>query len=289
MIDLGTLPGNIALAHQVNDHDQIVGTSEDASRVNKAVIWTNTGGGWVIEDLGTLSGVGFAAAYGINNGIAGDPATVAIAGISNNRAVVWTKAGTGWAIQDLGTWPGDTFSSARDINDFGDVVGSSFNEVTQTSRPVLWHAATATMVELPGLGGGGTGVTRINNAGDAAGFGLDVSGSQHALRWRSATNWTVEDLGTLGGCCSAGTSINNFGDVVGFSNIGGRKQNGSQHPFLFLASAAAMTDLGVLRGTAAARDVNDFGYAVGDGDAGRSTHAMLWTLSQVASPTSPGR
>ena len=277
MIDLGTLGGNRALAQGINNHGQIAGESNDASGDRQAVVWTNTDGGWVIENLGTLSGGCCATASGINNGTAGDSATVAVAGQSNGRAVVWTKAGTGWTIQDLGIWPGDTHSTAYDINDAGGVIGASFNSVANVTRRVLWNVAAATMLELSGLGGGDTFALRINNAGDVVGLSTDVSGNRHTVRWRSATNWTVEDLGTLGGCCSEGYGINNFGDVVGVSNIGQRRGS-AQHAFLFLAGAAAMTDLDALGGTSAARDVNDFGYAVGDGSAGRSTHALLWRL-----------
>ena len=289
MIDLGTLGGNSGVALEINNHGQVVGQSEDASGERWAVVWTNTGSDWVIENLGTLSGacdpafLACAIARGINNGSAGDPATIAIAGSSESdlpdrpfHAVVWTKAVTGWAIQDLGTLPGDTSSVAIDVNDAGDVVGLSQNSVTAVTRAFLRNAATGTMLELSGLGGDETYALKINNTSDVAGLSRDVSGNRHAVRWRSATNWTIEDLGTLGGCCSESYGINNFGDVVGVSNFGRRA--GLQHAFLFLASAAAMTDLGALRGDSAARDVNDFGLVVGGGSTGRSLHALLWRL-----------
>jgi probable HAF family extracellular repeat protein len=172
--------------------------------------------------------------------------------------------------------PGDTSSVAIDVNDAGDVVGLSQNNVTALTRAFLRNAATGTMLELSGLGGDETYALRINNTSDVAGLSRDVSGNRHAVRWRSATNWTIEDLGTLGGCCSESYGINNFGDVVGVSNFGRRA--GLQHGFLFLSSAAAMTDLGALRGDSWARDVNDFGLVVGGGSTGRSLHAFLWRL-----------
>jgi probable HAF family extracellular repeat protein len=274
MIDLGTLGGNYAVAWEINNQGQVVGQSDDASGQRWAVVWTNTGSGWGIENLGTLSGACCATARGINNGGAGDPATVAIAGNSGGRAVLWTKAATGWTIRDLGTLPGDTSSSAVDVNDAGDVVGRSYNSVTGVNTGVLWNAATGTMLELSGLGGDETYGLRINNSGDVAGLSRDVSGNRHAVRWRSATNWTIEDLGTLGGCCSESYGINSFGEVVGVSNYG--RRTGLQHAFLFLGGPAGMTDLGALRGDSWARDVNDFGFAVGGGSTGKSLHALLW-------------
>ena len=281
MIDLGTLGGNDAVALEINNHSQVVGQSEDAAGQRSAVVWTNTGSGWVIENLGTLTGACCSNAFGINNGSAGDPAAVAVAGNSRGpavvvtHAVVWTRAAAGWTIQDLGTLPGDFSSTAFDVNDVGDVVGLSRNQAATVTSGFLWHAATGTMLELPGLGGDETYALRINSTSDVAGFSRDASGNRHAVRWRSATNWAIEDLGTLGGCCSEGYGINNFGDVVGVSTFGRR---GLQHAFLSFASAADMTDLGALRADSWARDVNDFGYAVGAGSTGRSLHALLWRL-----------
>jgi probable HAF family extracellular repeat protein len=277
MIDLGTLGGNYGVAMEINNHGEVAGQSDDASEQRWAVVWTNTGSDWVIENLGTLSGACCASANGINNGSAGDPATVAVAGNAEGHAVVWKKAATGWTIQDLGTLPGDMFSTAFDINDVGDVVGLSQNSGATVTSAFLWNAAAGTMLELSSLGGDETYALRINNTSDVAGLSRDVSGNRHAVRWRSATNWTIEDLGTLGGCCSESYGINNFGDVVGVSSFSQRR-NGFQHAFLFLASAAAMTDLGGLRGDSWARDVNDFGFAVGGGSTGRSVHALLWRL-----------
>lgn len=276
MIDLGTLGGNYGEAWEINNHGQVAGQSTDASGQRWAVVWTNTGSNWLIENLGTLSGACCASALAINNGSAGDPATVAVVGSSGGHAVMWTKAATGWTIQDLGTLPDDLFSTAYDVNDVGDVVGVSQNSPAATVTRAFLRNATGTMLELSGLGGDETYALRINSTSDVAGLSRDVSGNRHAVRWRSATNWTIEDLGTLGGCCSESYGINNFGDVVGVSSFG--RRGGLQHAFLFPTSEAAMTDLGALRGNSWARDVNDFGFVVGAGSTGRSTHAFLWTL-----------
>jgi probable HAF family extracellular repeat protein len=277
MVDLGTFGGNYAVAYEINNHGQIVGQSEDASRQRWAVVWTNTGAGWVIENLGTLTGACCAGAFGINNGTAGDTTTAAVAESSGGHAVVWTYTGLGWAIRDLGTLPGDEYSSAHDVSDVGDVVGLSQSDASTVTSGFLWRLATGTMLKLPGLGGDETYALRINNSSDVAGLSRDAAGTRHAVRWRSATNWAVEDLGTLGGCCSEGYGINSFGDVVGVSNFSQRRGS-VQHAFEFLAGAIDMTDLGALHGDSWARDVNDFGYVVGGGRTGKSTHALLWRL-----------
>jgi probable HAF family extracellular repeat protein len=272
MIDLGTLVGNYSAAWQINNHGQVAGQSGESAFPRWAVVWTNTGSQWVIENLGTLPGACCASAMGINDGYAGDPATVAVVGNSGPHAVMWTKAGTGWTIQDLGTLPGDTFSAAHDVNDVGEVVGTSQDSAAIVTSGFLWSATTG-MVKLPSLGGDETYALRINNTGDVVGLSSDLSGNRHAVRWRPVTNWAIEDLGSLGGCCSAAYGINNFSDVVGVSHLGGRRSQ--QHAFLFLASAPAMTDLGG-RGDSWARDVNDFGLAVGGGTRQGDVHALLW-------------
>jgi probable HAF family extracellular repeat protein len=277
MIDLGTLGGSFSQALDVNNHGQIAGYSTDAFNQRWPVVWTNTAGTWTIENLGGVRGTCCPSASGINNGTAGDPATVAVVGggrvsSDESHAVVWTKSAAGWSVQDLGTLPGDTASLAHDVNDRGEIVGSS-GSVTGVTSGFLWTAATG-MFRLSSLGGD-TSALAIGNNGDVAGGSTDTFGNQHAVRWRAATNWTIEDLGTLGGCCSAGLGINSFGDVVGFSNVS-RRGSGVQHAFL-ASSTGLMTDLGALRGQSAARDLNDFGVAVRGSGSGRM-HAVLWRL-----------
>jgi probable HAF family extracellular repeat protein len=278
MVDLGTLGGGDSQASDINNSGQIAGASDDASRQRWAVVWTISGGGWAIENLGTLTGACCAYGYGINNGTAGDPAAIAVVGTSTtssgeSHAVIWTKSVTGWAVQDIGTLPGDGWSLATDVNDRGEVVGVS-GSAPGVARGFRWTPTTG-MVALPTLGGE-TYALAINNSGDVAGLSTDASGDRHAVRWRSTTDWTIEDLGTLGGCCSDGYGINSLGDVVGVSNVS-RRRSGLQHAFL--ANSSGMIDLRALRGDSVARDVNDFGSAVGVSGAGATTlHAVLWRL-----------
>lgn len=280
MIDLGTLGGRTSVAFDINDHGQIAGQSETGPGQRWAVVWTNTDGTWTAENLGTLTGACCALAIGLNNGSDRDPATVAVVGNSRVsptafHAAMWTKSPAGWNVRDLGTLPGDTDSVAWGVNDYEAVVGSSSNAVTGLASAFLWNAATG-MRRLPSLSGN-TGALAISNGGDIAGFSTDSSGNPHAVRWRAATAWQLEDLGTLGGCCSGAEGINNLGDVVGTSNFGQRA--GLQHAFLVPSTSTGMTDLGAMRGDSWARDLNDFGVAVGGGRVRQSLHALLWRLS----------
>jgi len=275
-VDLGTFGGGNSYALDINDHGQVAGSSEDASRRQWAAVWILSGSTWTIENLGTVIGACCAHAQGINNGLAGNPAGVAVVGGSTvssgaNHAAVWTRSASGWAVQTLGTLPGDVFSAAHDVNDGGTIVGASGRD-GGISSGFLWTAA-AGMSRLPGLGGDTTYALAVNNSGDVAGLSTDPAGARHAVRWRASAGWTVEDLGTLGGCCSEGYGINAFGDVAGVSSLG--KRSSTQHGFLARPDAL-MTDLAA-QGQSAARDLNDFGVVVGGGGS-RQVHAALWRV-----------
>jgi len=275
MIDLGTLGGGNSFASDINNHGVIAGTSDDASRQRWPVIWTTSGGNWTIENLGTVTGACCGSANGVNNGIAGDPSTVAVVGSSavvsgETHAVMWRKSPSGWVVEDLGTPPGDVSSNAHDVNDDGTVVGVSGSAVGLYSA-FRWTPSTG-MVRLAGLGGE-TYALAVSNNGDIAGLSTDGAGNRHAVRWRSGDQEIV-DLGTLGGCCSESYGINSVGDIVGVSNIG--KRTGTQRAFL-AKPGARMTDLGGPRGQSAARDLNDFGTVVGGSGPGQ-LHAVLWKL-----------
>lgn len=277
MVDLGGLDGCTSHARAVNNHRQVAGGSADAQGNRWAVLWTHGEGGWTIDKLPTLTGLCCADAGAINNGNAGDPLTVSVAGNSTSssgagHAVVWTKSPAGWSIEDVGTLPGDEYSTATGLNDYGEIVGISSTAAGPASG--FLRTALTGMVRLAGLGGE-TYALAINNTGDVAGLSTDASGNRHAVRWRAANGWTLEDLGTLGGCCSAGYGINSAGDVVGVSHIS-QRYTGTQHGFL--ANSAGMLDLGTLQRNSAARALSDFGFAAGSSSSRGSLHAVIWKL-----------
>jgi probable HAF family extracellular repeat protein len=108
-------PGDCACA--INEAGQIAGSSGYF-----AVIWNPDGSVIQLSDVDSV-------AYGINN-------LGQVVGVCNNRAALWNPDGT---MVDLGTFPGCGASTAWSINDFGQIVGSSWGSWGDPSVAVLWQ------------------------------------------------------------------------------------------------------------------------------------------------------
>jgi probable HAF family extracellular repeat protein len=130
-LNLGVLPGGThSLARDVNDSDEVVGTSGSSSG-DRAVLWTKSGN---ILDLGTLAGDWASEANAINN--KGE-----VVGYSKGprgmRAFIWSSND---GMQELGVLAGGNSSRATDINDQGQVVGSSTSAVGE--KAFIWTKQT---------------------------------------------------------------------------------------------------------------------------------------------------
>jgi probable HAF family extracellular repeat protein len=258
--------------------------------IEHPVVWHNN----VLTDLGVLPG-------GTNGQTVGISATGLIAGFSENGlidpltgqpegvAVLWE----GGKVTNLGTVPGGTESLGIAVNDRGQVVGFSSNDIpdsfsfagfpTQT-RAFLWEKGA--IRDLGTLGGPDAFAGCINESGQVVGFSYTDSNvnpvtqvpSGHAFLWQDGE---MTDLGTLGGTLSGSfvgnilCGINSRGQVVGASNLSGDLVT---HPFLW-SKTEGMKDLGTLGGTFGHPDwINDAGEVVGfsltSGDL--VGHAFLW-------------
>jgi len=204
-------------------------------------------------------------------------------GLPEGRAVLWTQDGK---ITDLGTVPGGTGSLAVAVNNLGQVVGFSDNDIpdafslagvaTQT-RAFLWQDGV--MTDLGTLGGPDAIAFLVNERGQISGIAYTDSIAStncfplttHPFFWEHGE---MVDVGTLGGTCGIANWMNNRGQVVGYSNVVGDQSN---HAFRW-EKGQGLKDLGTLPGGSfsAANWINDSGEIVGASDVSSGGHAVLW-------------
>jgi probable HAF family extracellular repeat protein len=163
---------------------------------------------------------------------------------------------------------GGTYSVANDINDYGQVVGTSFNS-DGLYRAFLYDGGT--MTDLGTLGGGGWSFAQgINNNGDIVGYSSAASNvtERHAFLY---SNGVMTDLGIQSNW-SVASRINDSGQITGYF----RDTNGLFHAFLY--DSGVLNDLGTLGGDSFAYGINDNGQIVGDS-------SLSAPLSQVPIPS----
>ena len=289
--DLGTLPfpfDSSAEASDINDAGQVAGTSYgvpyvDGRRVvqpSHAFVWQRGR----LTDLGTLGGL-YSQALAINE-------RGQITGLSETgefvpgpkgplpvrHVFVWQNG----VMTDLGT-PGSDFSHPWDINNRGQVVG--FASSADACCAFLWQRDSIT--PLSGLNPGDqTGVTAINDRGDAV--GTDDSASYAPLLWRNGTVTNLSIEGPCPGFSAGPIDINNVGDIVGFgSQLRGdppmMRGNYGTPEICRDGVHSFLPPLGPMSGNNSPRRMNIRGEVVGsadlltsDGSTLLAVHAALW-------------
>jgi probable HAF family extracellular repeat protein len=177
MKSLGSLGGTCSAATDLNNQGQVIGESSVTGDLYfHAYLWDGS-----IHDLGgSFGGNGDAAAFAINDRGeavgAGDTPT-------GNQAVLWRHVGN---IAYLGNLGGDCFTFAAAINATEQIGGGSVpcNEGNDSLRAFLWEDGS--MFDLNALIPPDSAlhlqfVQNINDRGEIAGTGVDVSGNTHAF------------------------------------------------------------------------------------------------------------
>lgn len=261
LVDLGTLGGESSFATAINDHGDVVGSSQTADGTYHGFLWRN----------GEMTDLGAVNPYDINNKgqIVGTVETQ-----SGMQAVRWSQG----TITDLGTL-GGTSDWPTAINDRGQVVGMG---TTASGRPApfLWSKGHMRKLNLDSA-------SDINNRGQIAGGRLVVGGFHASVWWhgkvtdlgagpfnRSNTyginsrGWVIgwmfsetqyergmlwrrgnpTDIGTLGGNRTHLISVNDQGQILGVSQLA----NGDERPVLW--QRGVMVDL-TTRGVSAEADL----------------------------------
>lgn len=217
--DLGYLGGISSLASDINEAGQIVGWFNTTPDKFNPFLWQN---GEMI-DLGTLGFNG--GAQGINNRgqIVGYSGLV----VGITHAFLWENG----QMIDLGTLPGYNGSTAYDINDVGQAIGYSSNNITKESHATLWSNGQVT--DLGTLGGNQSAAVDINNKGQVVGFGNTTGngGLAHGFIWEDGNMADVNSLiaKDSGWFLQQINGINDRGQMVG---QGINSATGKQHGFL---------------------------------------------------------
>ncbi len=210
-IDLGTLGGRSSEAARIDDHGQVIGTSDlrestPRSLHQHAFIWQNG----KMTDLGTLGGAN-SRAIAINDhgqviGVSDTAAT------GHHHGFLWQNG----RMTDLGTLGGWT-SDPVAINDHGQIVGQSTTrggtvhallgeaflwqdgKMTDLgplpSHPVCHHKLAVLCESIH------TVATAINDRGQVVGYSAGAGDNEHAFLWEKGK---MTDLGTLGGILEHG-------------------------------------------------------------------------------------
>jgi probable HAF family extracellular repeat protein len=176
MVSLGNLGGTCAAATDLNNQGQVVGEATVTGDLYfHAFLWDGS-----IHDLGGSFGRNNASAFAINDH--GEAVGGAYyPGETIFHAALWRHVGN---ITDLGTLGNDRCSYAAAINAAEQVGGSSLEDCDEVFRAFLWEDGS--MFDLNALIPPGSAlhlqfVQKINDRGEIAGMGVDVSGNTHAF------------------------------------------------------------------------------------------------------------
>ena len=296
--DLGTLGGPNSFGWGLNANGDVVGAADTLASdplqqqfcfsgdnsICLPFLWRNDIR--KMTALPTLGGYN-GAASGINgrDDVAGqaqntslDPTCLAVGSqVQQLEPVLWRKG----RVYQLQMVPGDTGGAAFAINDWGQVVGTTFPGLCLTPSPshaVLWQNGKA--IDLGSNGGANTNEAHaINSWGQVVGVsGVSGDTTHHAFFWQRGM---MTDLNTLPGDFeSSAWGINNWAQVVGISiNASGDNLRA------FLWQNGVMTDLNTLIPADSplylltADGINDWGQIVGTGYQGstQEEHAYLAT------------
>ena len=271
--DLGSNSWSYSEAHGMNGIGRVVGEYEPT---NFLYVQAFLYGNGVMTDLGHLSGVPYAIAFGINdtNHVVGE------SGTANSTHAFLYSNGTMTDLGTLGVNNVSGYSSAHAINSTEQIVGESSISLSQvgTIHAVLYNGGSKT--DLGALGGDYSSANALNSSGVIVGESDVVSlgvTNVHAFKYSSRT---MSDLGTLGGDYSSAKGINDSGVIVGEADtvIGG-----TTYTHAFIYRNGTMSDLGTLGGSASsASAINTSGQVVGYAtDTNELSNAFLYDGSKM--------
>jgi probable HAF family extracellular repeat protein len=222
--DLGDLGGGSAVAHGINNSEQVVGASSNGTASRPFVWWRGT-----MRDLGTVQGGTNTPgrAWDVND--RGDVVGVSRVVGSTSQATMWPgpNRGSTGAPTGLGSLgDGQRFSEAVAVNNQRWVVGRSTVQGS-TERAFLWRSDEG-MTDLGSLGLNHSQALDVNNRGQVVGYassfaGAPSFGTAAAFLWEDGV---MRDLNELipegsGWQLLAAEGINSSGAITGYGRLNG--------------------------------------------------------------------
>lgn len=253
--DLGTLGGGFSLGSSLNNHRQVVGSSQNLSGVTRAFIYTNS----TMQDMGILSSVipydsagSNAAGINAHGHVTGGSRLITGSPLKNvEHAFIFDGA----VMHDIGTLGGDNSNGAA-INDDGQIVGSS--ELSSGANHAFFYDQ-GVMTDLGTLGGTNSWGNDVNSHGVVVGSSQRSGDTVSRAFIYESVFGAMHDIGTLGGLNSIAYGINDSEQITGLSNT----SLGETHAFIY--HHGNMMDLGTLGGSfSSGEDINNNGFVVGE-------------------------
>lgn len=217
VVELGDLGGSnaafsifISSPSAINDLSQVVGYSYNTAGQYRPFVWTQEEGmrelaipglssALDINNAGQLTGqasngqlsrfyltgsredLGSFGTYTYGSGITELGHVAARGGFPEQgifQTLIWTPAG---GLVNLPMVQGESNCSPADINNLDQVLGSCYGQGTLRT-PFYWSAESGLQM-LPTLGGTQTGVSALNDVGQAVGYSVTSSGATRAVLW----------------------------------------------------------------------------------------------------------
>lgn len=214
-----TLLDSSGSAFDINNNGVIAGESRQFNASTRAVIWQNQS----ISLLGgEPDGLESTARAINNNGDVGGAYFSTSGYVRIHAPALWSNG----QLIDLGKLPNFTKQAfVNDLNDFNQIVGTSTNTDTPSaSRAVIWQ--NGLVASLGTLGGEYSTATKINNAGQIAGYSAVIPGETftasseiHPILWQDGVMYDLAPavnqtcIGT-DKCLAFAHSINDSGQVI---------------------------------------------------------------------------
>ncbi|MBX3382636.1 MAG: hypothetical protein KF864_03905 [Phycisphaeraceae bacterium] len=249
--EVGTLGGLESYCTAISNNGWIVGGAKNSSGHTKAYRFRDG----VMENLGSLPGLLYASANGVNE--FGDVVGVSAAAVNlfGSTAQPWLVRSGQWF--DLDPFNNNVYATAMDINESGVVIGTNSFQGAGSVEAFNWSSGLPQRLNaLPGDTCRIHYGTAVNNQGVSVGYTAapGVCGDERAFVYSGGV---MTELPLLGGANGRANNINELGEIVGFSEMATGQNRAA------VWRNGQVSSLGTLGGSSFATDNNNDNVIVG--------------------------